>query len=114
MKKDPGIPNLFPYKDKILHEIEETKRRREEDVQRRKDDARARREAAKTEGDDVMGGTAAEEDDDALLDYEDDDESEAEMGDAVSQMVVIIFRSMLIHCVGVIQPDGRSFSVCTC
>jgi nuclear GTP-binding protein len=30
-KKDPGIPNLFPFKDKILAEIEEGRRRKEEE-----------------------------------------------------------------------------------
>jgi nuclear GTP-binding protein len=32
LKKDPGIPNLFPYKDKILAEIEETRRRKAEEL----------------------------------------------------------------------------------
>ena len=31
LKKDPGIPNLFPFKDKILQEIEESKRLKAED-----------------------------------------------------------------------------------
>lgn len=42
MKKDPGIPNLFPYKDRILQQIEEKKRLKEEEILRR-------REAIKTE-----------------------------------------------------------------
>ncbi|KAL9600118.1 MAG: hypothetical protein Q9219_003374 [cf. Caloplaca sp. 3 TL-2023] len=37
LKKDPGIPNLFPYKDKILHEIEEKKRSKEEESLRRRE-----------------------------------------------------------------------------
>jgi nuclear GTP-binding protein len=41
LKKDPGIPNLFPYKDKILAEIEETKRRRLEEAAKRRADAKA-------------------------------------------------------------------------
>lgn len=40
MKKDPGIPNLFPYKDKILHQIEEKKRLKEEELLRRREEAR--------------------------------------------------------------------------
>ena len=28
IKKDPGIPNLFPFKDKLLHDIEEKKSER--------------------------------------------------------------------------------------
>lgn len=37
LKKDPGIPNLFPYKDRILHEIEEKKRLKAEEITRRKE-----------------------------------------------------------------------------
>ncbi|KAI4115034.1 MAG: hypothetical protein LQ345_004290 [Seirophora villosa] len=40
LKKDPGIPNLFPYKDKILHQIEEKKRLKEEEVIRRREETR--------------------------------------------------------------------------
>lgn len=89
LKKDPGIPNLFPFKDKILHEIEETKRKKAEDQERRKEEARARRkEVASVAGDEVMAGTV-EDDDDALLDLEDDDDAsnpdnaDEDMGDAV-------------------------------
>ncbi|KAL8666599.1 MAG: hypothetical protein Q9202_001397 [Teloschistes flavicans] len=42
LKKDPGIPNLFPYKDRILHQIEEKKRLKEEDLLKK-------REASKNE-----------------------------------------------------------------
>jgi len=35
LKKDPGIPNAFPYKYKILAEIEDSRRRKDEEVQRR-------------------------------------------------------------------------------
>ncbi|KAF2229215.1 GTP-binding protein [Viridothelium virens] len=44
LKKDPGIPNLFPYKDKILQEIEERKQSKEAEAARRKELARAQRE----------------------------------------------------------------------
>lgn len=44
LKKDPGIPNLFPYKDKILAEIEESKRTKEEEKERRREVAKAQRE----------------------------------------------------------------------
>lgn len=46
MKKDPGIPNLFPYKEKILHEIEEGRRRKQEEQQRRRELARAAKTGA--------------------------------------------------------------------
>jgi nuclear GTP-binding protein len=43
LKKDPGIPNLFPYKDKILAEIEEGRRRKAEEALRRREEAKATR-----------------------------------------------------------------------
>ncbi|CZS90358.1 hypothetical protein WAI453_004210 [Rhynchosporium graminicola] len=48
LKKDPGIPNLFPYKDKILAEIEEGRRRKAEDAERRKADAKATKTGEKS------------------------------------------------------------------
>ncbi|KAH6615214.1 nucleolar GTP-binding protein-like protein 2 [Boeremia exigua] len=42
-KKDPGIPNLFPYKDKILAEVEEQRRQKVEDVARRRQLAKEQR-----------------------------------------------------------------------
>ncbi|TVY42071.1 Nuclear GTP-binding protein [Lachnellula subtilissima] len=41
LKKDPGIPNLFPYKDKILAEIEESRRRKVDEAAKRRADAKA-------------------------------------------------------------------------
>ena len=43
MKKDPGIPNLFPYKDRLLHEIEEKKRLKEEELTRKREEAKTAR-----------------------------------------------------------------------
>ena len=37
LKKDPGIPNLFPYKDQILHDIEGKKRLRQDESNRKCD-----------------------------------------------------------------------------
>ncbi|MCJ1406888.1 hypothetical protein MMC19_000958 [Ptychographa xylographoides] len=77
LKKDPGIPNLFPYKDRILHDIEEKKRLKEEDFIRKRDEARAARKAAAT----TSTNAAADLDpnqEDGLVDDEDmeDDTSE--------------------------------------
>ncbi|OIW34754.1 hypothetical protein CONLIGDRAFT_639093 [Coniochaeta ligniaria NRRL 30616] len=41
LKKDPGIPNLFPYKEKLLQQIEADRERRKEEQQRRKEMAKA-------------------------------------------------------------------------
>ena len=46
MKKDPGIPNLFPGKDRILHEIEEKKRLKDEELARKREEAKITRSAA--------------------------------------------------------------------
>ncbi|KAL9039661.1 MAG: hypothetical protein Q9214_004786 [Letrouitia sp. 1 TL-2023] len=41
LRKDPGIPNLFPYKDRILHEIEQKKRLKQEEASRRREGLKA-------------------------------------------------------------------------
>ncbi|RYO90603.1 hypothetical protein DL763_005278 [Monosporascus cannonballus] len=51
LKKDPGIPNLFPYKEKILHEIEEGRRRKQEEQQRRRELAKAAKTGAEEDQD---------------------------------------------------------------
>lgn len=78
IKKDPGIPNLFPYKDKILADVEESRRQKMEDQQKRREEARARRNGTAV-GDE--GGMDVEGEDE---DLEDDfsDELEDEEGDA--------------------------------
>lgn len=48
MKKDPGIPNLFPYKDKILAEIEEGRRRKTEEAEKRRANAKATKTGEKS------------------------------------------------------------------
>ncbi|CAG8362403.1 unnamed protein product [Penicillium salamii] len=66
IKKDPGIPNLFPNKDKLLHDIEERKRLRAEEIQRARDEAKAR----KAEGlpATANGAEAVDIDEDDMLD----------------------------------------------
>ena len=49
LKKDPGIPNLYPFKEKLLQEIAEKKREKEEEAIRRREEARAQRGAVATE-----------------------------------------------------------------
>lgn len=47
LKKDPGIPNLFPYKNRILAEIEETRRKKLEEAERIKSEAKLAKKASK-------------------------------------------------------------------
>jgi hypothetical protein len=79
LKKDPGIPNLFPYKDKILHEIEEKRRLKEEEAMRRREEARARdrgledadEEDLSNNPEDMMGEEASDEDVDKMDEADD-------------------------------------------
>ncbi|KIP09819.1 hypothetical protein PHLGIDRAFT_11671 [Phlebiopsis gigantea 11061_1 CR5-6] len=50
-KKDPGIPNNFPYKDQILAEVEEQRRQAEEEKQRRKEEKKALKAGQRTGAD---------------------------------------------------------------
>ncbi|KAK2754260.1 hypothetical protein FQN54_007139 [Arachnomyces sp. PD_36] len=89
IKKDPGIPNLFPYKDKILHEIEERKRSKIEETQRLREQARELRAAA-------QGGAvqSEEQDADALIGDEEmemeDDEMDDDGGDDSNPMAALL------------------------
>ncbi|KAL8870830.1 MAG: hypothetical protein Q9174_003213 [Haloplaca sp. 1 TL-2023] len=73
LKKDPGIPNLFPYKDRILHQIEEKKRLKEEDALRRREDARNRKAIVSGIGEDAL--VEDEEAEEPLLDETMDDDN---------------------------------------
>lgn len=87
LKKDPGIPNLFPFKDKILAEVEDAKRRKEEEMVRRRQIAKAQREGRTLA--EVAGEEAAangqQDGDDELMDPMDDDEEEID-GDEDEEM----------------------------
>ena len=90
LKKDPGIPNLFPYKEMMLKEIEQTKIRKEEEQRRRREEAKSRRE-----GIDTTAANTAEGDEDAeLLDYEglsgDDEKMEEDDTNAVNPMAALL------------------------
>lgn len=76
LKKDPGIPNLFPYKERLLQEIEEKRLKKAEEIQRKKEMAKAAKtEAAQTEAQAPVNGFAgAMDEDDDFMD-EDVDES---------------------------------------
>ena len=83
MKKDPGIPNLFPFKDKLLQEIEEKRHTKEDEQQRIREEARARRRAEKQQNaqdGNEQSNVADDDDDEDLL----DEEMEADIDDAES------------------------------
>ena len=88
VKKDPGIPNLFPFKDKILHEIEERKRLKLEEQQRAREEALARRMGGQSS--ESTGGAVpiAAEGDDLLLD--DGDDMDEDGGDDLNPMAALL------------------------
>ncbi|KAI1129548.1 P-loop containing nucleoside triphosphate hydrolase protein [Nemania abortiva] len=93
LKKDPGIPNLFPYKEKILHEIEEARRRKQEEQQRRREMAKAAKTGATTgdnegvEDDEVdEDGMDGAFDDSEMMDEDGDDDA----GDSSNPMAALL------------------------
>ncbi|KAI1334787.1 P-loop containing nucleoside triphosphate hydrolase protein [Xylariaceae sp. FL0016] len=80
LKKDPGIPNLFPYKEKILQEIEEGRRRKQEEQQARREMAKAAKTGAQaeTEGTEEDLEVADEDSFEGIDDSEMMDEDDAE------------------------------------
>ena len=77
MKKDPGIPNLFPYKDRLLHEIEEKKRLKEEQVRRKREEVKVTRAAVSGDQNALMSEDP--ESKDASSDLPDDEDMEEDM-----------------------------------
>ncbi|POS72388.1 GTP-binding protein [Diaporthe helianthi] len=81
LKKDPGIPNLFPYKERLLQEIEEKKARKAEEARKRKEAVKAAKTGQVGPADD--GEQVMEEDiegddvdvDDDMMEEDDVDES---------------------------------------
>jgi nuclear GTP-binding protein len=85
LKKDPGIPNLFPFKDKILADIEDGKRRKAEDAQRLRNAAKVKKAEQVEEG-----AMDKDEDDDELLEDEMDEGVEVEDGDSADPMAALL------------------------
>ncbi|PSR76567.1 P-loop containing nucleoside triphosphate hydrolase protein [Coniella lustricola] len=90
LKKDPGIPNLFPYKERLLQEIEEKRIRKEEETRKRREAAKAARTgqvdpttptgAAGQDGMDEDGsdGEKFDAEDDDMMDDDGDDVDESD------------------------------------
>lgn len=91
LKKDPGVPNLFPYKNKVLEELEEAKRRKEAEKQRRHELAKAQRQGLAVEQRAEVADEGADEDDEELLDLaEDDGDLMDEDGDDSNPMAALL------------------------
>jgi nuclear GTP-binding protein len=59
--KDPGIPNSFPYKGKVLEEMEVAKRQEREEKERRREEKRQAARAAGMSEEQIEEGLAREE-----------------------------------------------------
>merc|ERR1711939_563180 len=88
LKKDPGIPILFPYKDKILEEIEEKKRRKAEDAQRLRDAARDKKKQAAQALAGEVEDDLMDEDEDLL--EEDDEMDDSDAVDSSNPMAALL------------------------
>ncbi|RSL59801.1 hypothetical protein CEP54_007098 [Fusarium duplospermum] len=80
LKKDPGIPNLFPYKEKLLAEIEEKRLKKAEEAQKRKELAKAAKTGAKDE--EVMEDVEVEDDGDDDVDEMEDDNMDEDIDES--------------------------------
>lgn len=93
LQKDPGIPNMFPFKAEVLAEIENTRRRKEEEAQKRREVAKAQRlgtavgaEAAKK----PVAANGAEDEDEELLDMADEEDDEMQVQDESNPMAALL------------------------
>jgi nuclear GTP-binding protein len=58
LKKDPGVPNLFPFKDKVLREIDESRQSLQNERQQRRDAQEAAKNSKTTEMEVELSGIA--------------------------------------------------------
>ncbi|KAF7544076.1 hypothetical protein G7Z17_g10236 [Cylindrodendrum hubeiense] len=89
LKKDPGIPNLFPYKEKVLQEIEEARLKKADDAKKRKEMAKAAKTGV-AKNEQVMEDVDVVEDGLDDMDDMDDDEDMDEDVDESNPMAALI------------------------
>lgn len=75
LKKDPGIPNLFPYKERLLEEAEERRVKKAAEALRKRELAKAAKTGVEQDGEQQMAGVRDEDDGDDDMEYGDVDES---------------------------------------
>lgn len=85
LKKDPGIPNLFPYKEKILEEIEQKRAKKAEEAQRRKELAKAAKTGVEDKNEDAMDD--AEEADDDQMDEDGDMDEDVDESNPMAALI---------------------------
>lgn len=91
LKKDPGIPNLFPFKAKMLEDLEEKRREKEVETQRKREVAKAQRQGTAVK-DSTIGEEMEDDDEDDELESADGLSSDDEMdeGDSSNPMAALL------------------------
>jgi nuclear GTP-binding protein len=102
LKKDPGIPNSYPFKAQILAEIEEQKLKKEAEQQERRETAKARREGRAVVDEPMAGpsGRAAAgalEMDAGLVDMEGDEDMEDDGSNPMAALLASAQARALEH-----------------
>ncbi|CAK7268099.1 nuclear GTP-binding protein nug1 [Sporothrix epigloea] len=96
LKKDPGIPNLFPYKEKLLQQIEDTRIRKQEEQKRRRELAKAVRTGGATDDNaDAMDGDDLEHeiDEDGSMELEDGDDEPVDESNPMAALIASARRA---------------------
>ena len=95
IKKDPGIPNMFPFKAQVLAEIEDARTRKSEDAQKRREVAKAQRQGTAVGGEVAlkMAQAGNEDEDEELLDHSADTDDDEEMDQDDSNPMAALLAS---------------------
>jgi nuclear GTP-binding protein len=102
LKKDPGIPNSYPFKAQVLAEIEEHKLRKEAEQQEKRDTAKARREGRAVVDEPAPGpsgraAAGAMEMDGGLIDMEGDEAMDDDSSNPMAALLASAQARALEH-----------------
>jgi nuclear GTP-binding protein len=102
LKKDPGIPNSYPFKAQVLAEIEEQKLKKEAEQQERRETAKARREGRAVVDQPMIGtsgraAAGAMEMDGGLVDMEGDEDMEDDGSNPMAALLASAQARALEH-----------------
>ena len=95
LKKDPGVPNLFPQKAKVLAELEEKRLQKEEEQLKKRELAKAQRQGKAVAGETPAraGGDDEADEDEELIDPEAEsgmEDEEMDVGDDSNPMAALL------------------------
>ncbi|KAI7140580.1 hypothetical protein KC324_g16202, partial [Hortaea werneckii] len=95
LKKDPGVPNLFPQKAKVLAELEEKRLQKEEEQLKKRELAKAQRQGKAVAGETPAraGGDDEADEDEELIDPEAEsgmEDEDMDVGDDSNPMAALL------------------------